>query len=389
MLLSGKRNSNSPTARIHQIDPLRHHQQPPLKMGNIAEETNSSGANSAPISSRSEMQKTSETSRMLRKWPEENSQLQQQSSTRHQHLSPNLPPKRRSVSEINSCMMRIEKSEKRTGNTTPIFLQSTFRRVLQMNDLHGDALVDVIDVLSKTPVHDIAYNPVLENTLVRPHNPVQLPIGPLADFQDYAVLEQLDEIQWSILHPPGKTQNHRPTDNSIKEIVKLALVSSTYTAYSSLTQRYQQVDHAAKAWTDLRQDLESLIMNSTRGTSRAPEYLVMRPRIFTDFTRDHRSDNSRNDHHRRDDSRAPLEQRSVRSEPPQPSGYLSYDATINKQTRHEIRAASYISSDAPLKTPLCPNCDSATHRGAQCDSLTCHICQSTFPSAQLPLHRSP
>ena len=157
------------------------------------------------------------------------------------------------------------------------------------------------------------------------------------------MLEQFDEIQWSILHPPGKSQNHRPTGNSIKEIVKLALVFSTHTAYSSLTQKYQQVDHAAKAWADLRQDLESLIMNSTRGTSRALEYLVMRPRIFTDIIRDRRSDNSRNDHHRRDDSRAPLEQRSARSEQPQPSGYLSYDATANKQTRHEIRAVSFIS----------------------------------------------
>ena len=44
-----------------------------------------------------------------------------------------------------------------------------------MNDLHGDALDDAIDILSKTPVRDIANNPVLENTPVRPHNPVPLP----------------------------------------------------------------------------------------------------------------------------------------------------------------------------------------------------------------------
>jgi hypothetical protein len=68
-----------------------------------------------------------------------------------------------------------------------------------MNDLHGDdrgwdvlfaALDDVIDVLSKTPVRDIATNnPVLENIPVRPHNPVPLPKAPLADFQDYAAQE--------------------------------------------------------------------------------------------------------------------------------------------------------------------------------------------------------
>ncbi len=159
------------------------------------------------------------------------------------------------------------------------------------------------------------------------------------------------------------------------------------------------MDHAAKTWADLRQDLESLINNSVRGTSRVPEYLVMQPRIFTDFIRDRRSDNSRRDHHRRDDSRTPLEERSARSEPPQPSGYKRardddrypsyYDVTTNKQTRHEISAASSMSSDnALLKTPLCPKYDSTTHRGAQYNSLTPrHIPQRTTPPTTL--YRSP
>ena len=101
-----------------------------------------------------------------------------------------------------------------------------------MNDLHGDdrgwdvffaSLDDVIDVLNKNPVRDniATNNPVLENIPVRLHNPVPLPNATLADFQDYAAQEHFDEIQWNILHPPGKTQNQRPTttDNSIKEIV--------------------------------------------------------------------------------------------------------------------------------------------------------------------------
>ena len=195
---------------------------------------------------------------------------------------------------------------------------------------------------------------------------------------------------------PGKTQNHRPIDNSIKEIVKLALGCSIHTAYSSLDQRYQQVDHAVKTWADLRQDLESLINNSARGTSRVPEYLVMQPRIFTDFIRDRRSDNS---YHRRDDSRAPLEELSARSEPPQPSGYKrardddrypSYYEVTNKQTRHEISAASSMSStnNALLKTPLCPKCDNTTHCGAQYNSLTPrHISQRTTPPTTI--YRSP
>ena len=140
------------------------------------------------------------------------------------------------------------------------------RRLL--NDLHGDdrgwdvflaALDDIVDVLSKTPVRDVANNPILETIPTRPHNPLPPAASTQAEFQAYVAQEQLDETNWNALHPPGKTLNHRPTDNAIKEIVTLALGSSSHNAYSSLAQRYQQVDHAAKTWIDLRQDLQTLV----------------------------------------------------------------------------------------------------------------------------------
>ena len=70
--------------------------------------------------------------------------------------------------------------------------------------------------------------------------------------------------------------NHRPTDNAIKNTVIIALGNSSFTAYSGLAQRYQQVDHATKTWPELRQDIESLIHNNPKGTSREPSSL---PRI--------------------------------------------------------------------------------------------------------------
>jgi hypothetical protein len=67
--------------------------------------------------------------------------------------------------------------------------------------------------------------------------------------------------------------NHRPTDNAIKNTIIIALGNSSFTAYSSLAQRYQQVDHATKPWPELRQDIESLIHNNPKGTSK-PRTLI-------------------------------------------------------------------------------------------------------------------
>ena len=221
-----------------------------------------------------------------------------------------------------------------------------------MNDLHGDergwdvflaALDDVIDVLSKTqsttsPTTQYSKTSQLDHTT------------------QYHKLMHHSLISKTMLRRNNSTRSSgascthqgrlRTTGQQATQSKKLSS-SHSYSPPTPPTAPSPRNTNKWTAWADLRQDLESLTMNSTRGTSRTLEYLVMRPRIFTDIIRDRRSDNSRNDHHRRDDSRAPLEQRSARSKQPQPSGYLSYVATANKQTRHEIRAASFISSDAP------------------------------------------
>ena len=91
----------------------------------------------------------------------------------------------------------------------------------------------------------------------------------------------------------------------------------------------------------------------------------MRPKIFTDFIRDRRSDNSRSDHHRRDDSRAPLEQRSAQdssapetTNPPQnPRRILHVNQCLVKDTampylrqRHQSRCTvqqSHLKAQSP------------------------------------------
>ena len=59
----------------------------------------------------------------------------------------------------------------------------------------------------------------------------------------------------------------------------LALESSIYAPYSILTQRYLQTDHANKTWTNLRQNIELIIIiiiiNNNIDTSRV---LVFRQR---------------------------------------------------------------------------------------------------------------
>ena len=76
----------------------------------------------------------------------------------------------------------------------------------------------------------------------------------------YIEADIADQLDWELRHPANRPMNHRPTDNAIKNTVILA-------------QRYQQVDHATKTWPDLRQDIESLIHNNPKGTSREPTSL--------------------------------------------------------------------------------------------------------------------
>ena len=48
----------------------------------------------------------------------------------------------------------------------------------------------------------------------------------------------------------------------------MALADSQHECYSSMANRYWQTDHANKTWRELRADIESLIQNNRRGTSK-------------------------------------------------------------------------------------------------------------------------
>ena len=41
--------------------------------------------------------------------------------------------------------------------------------------------------------------------------------------------------------------------------------------YSSMANRYRQIDHATKTWPELRADVESMIQNNHKGTSKDPD----------------------------------------------------------------------------------------------------------------------
>ncbi len=48
----------------------------------------------------------------------------------------------------------------------------------------------------------------------------------------------------------------------------MALADSQHECYSSMANRYRQTDHGNKTWPELRADIESLIQNNRRGTSK-------------------------------------------------------------------------------------------------------------------------
>jgi hypothetical protein len=111
-----------------------------------------------------------------------------------------------------------------------------------------------------------------------------------AEHAAYIAADEAAEQLWALQHPNNKVKNHRPTDDHIKNTVILVLAASSFTHYSSLADQYQQVDHATRTWADLRQDIQSRIQNTARGTSRDPSSLPRRARNdHTDWSTPQRS----------------------------------------------------------------------------------------------------
>jgi hypothetical protein len=80
--------------------------------------------------------------------------------------------------------------------------------------------------------------------------------------------------------------NHRPTDTALKNIILLALGKSEITAYRALAHCYQQIDNALKTYTELHQDLNSLIKNDPIGTLRDVNTREQRPHQYPSYRDD-------------------------------------------------------------------------------------------------------
>ena len=243
-------------------------------------------------------------------------------------------------------------------------------------DIYLIALDDIIQVLAKTAKRDSANNPLLEPVPLRPPLPRPPINSTLAGFQAHFAADLANELAWDALHPAGAFQNHKPTDDAIKNIVIMALADSQHECYSSMANRYRQTDHATKTWPELRADVESMIQNNHKGTSKDPD-------IFS------------NRHSRRiiyDEVTQPPQKyiRAARDTSPnhydpfppyEPTYYIRDPPTQQSSTR----AASYPPNPSTSLAPNRPNCVNCggDHAGRDCDSLTCSKCQGTFPSAAL------
>lgn len=253
-------------------------------------------------------------------------------------------------------------------------------------DVFLAAADSIVDNLKKTLVRDSANNPVMEPVPLRPHLPRPPWHARLTELVAYIKADEADELAWATLHPPNTPMNHRPTDNAIKNTIIIALGNSSFTSYSSLAQRYQQVDHATKTWPELRQDIESLIHNNPKGTSREPSSLP----------RPHQQSNPTDwSSHRRRRYPETTDSRSARSEyndqyDDETNDYPRQDRRSpptsfqQPQQPHDIRAATPTTLPSAMTTQRfpCANCG-ADHKSTDCDSTTCTTCQATFPTAAL------
>ena len=255
-------------------------------------------------------------------------------------------------------------------------------------DIYLSALDELTEVLAKTPVRDTANNPIMEPVAVRPHLPHPPLHSTYAQTQAFFAADRAAQVAWDLTHPANITMNHRPTDPAIKNIVILALGQSGFQHYSALAQRYQQTDHATRTWPELRQDIESLVQNNNRGTSREPSSL---PR--QDRKRPHDDDWDRRSAHRRDTTQDNRSARNTAYNDDSAYGHHYKQHTGNRPTfQHQyhhdstslpqdVRAASQPTS-SPSASPKfpCINCG-GDHRPNVCDSTTCSLCQANFPTA--------
>jgi hypothetical protein len=143
--------------------------------------------------------------------------------------------------------------------------------------------------------------------------------------------------------------------------------------------RYRQTDHATKTWSELSADVESIIQNNHKGTSKDPD-------IFP------------NRHSRRiiyDDATQPPQKyiRAARDTSPnhydpfspyEPNNYYTSDPQTQP---FSTRAASYLPNPSTSPAPNRPNCVNCCgdHAGRDCDSLTCSKC---VPGHLLPVRRA-
>ena len=249
-------------------------------------------------------------------------------------------------------------------------------------DVYLAAIFSIIDLLTKTPKRDAANNPIMEPVPPRPHLPRPLATATPAEHAAYIAADEDAEQLWALQHPNNKVTNHRPTDDHIKNTVILALAASSFTHYSSLAHKYQQVDHATRTWADLRQDLQTRIQNTALGTSRDPSSLPRRTRTdTTDWATPQRS-------------AYPLhENRYARQELEDGQHRPNYNAPHrdNKRNRDDDRRnqpyPQDVRSASPATTPPnptnkypCANCN-ADHKTIDCDSTKCGLCEADFPTA--------
>ena len=254
-------------------------------------------------------------------------------------------------------------------------------------DVFLAAADSIVDNLKKTLVRDSANNPVMEPVPLRPHLPRPPWHAGRTELVAYIQADEAAELAWALLHPPNTPMNHRPTDNAIKNTIIIALGNSSFTAYSSLAQRYQQVDHATKTWPDLRQDIESLIHNNPKGTSREPETL---PRLHQQPNPSDWTPNRRRRYSEPTDCRSARSAYQDNYDDDQPNDNSQYDSrspqTNHHQPKqpHDVRAATPTTLPSAMSTQRfpCANCG-ADHKSTDCDSPKCSTCQATFPTAAL------
>jgi hypothetical protein len=227
----------------------------------------------------------------------------------------------------------------------------------------------------------------MEPVPLRPHLPRPPWHAGRTELVAYIQADEAAELAWALLHPPNTPMNHRPTDNAIKNTIIIALGNSSFTAYSSLAQRYQQVDHATKTWPDLRQDIESLIHNNPKGTSREPETL---PRLHQQPNPSDWTPNRRRRYSEPTDCRSARSAYQDNYDDDQPNDNSQYDSrspqTNHHQPKqpHDVRAATPTTLPSAMTTQRfpCANCG-ADHKSTDCDSPKCSTCQATFPTAAL------